>query len=71
MGKVSETMFSEKQIQFMLSIGLNLDFYQLKEEDYIKIEDAISESLQISGFDAQYNTTEIGKMCESILDKLS
>ena len=64
-------MFSEKQIQFMLSIGLNLDFHQLKEDDYIKIEDAVSEKLQISGFDEQYNTTETGKMCESILDKLS
>lgn len=64
-------MFSEKQIQFMLSIGLNLDFHQLKEDDYIKIEDAVSEKLQISGFDEQYNTTENGKMCESILDKLS
>lgn len=64
-------MFSEKQIAFMQSIGLNLDFDHLKDEDYIKIEDTVAEKLQVSGFDKQYEATETGKMCESILDQLS
>lgn len=64
-------MFDKKQIAFMQSIGLNLDFDHLKEDDYNKIEDAVSEKLQISGFDKEYKLTEAGKMCESILDQLS
>lgn len=64
-------MFDKKQIAFMQSIGLNLDFDHLKEDDYNKIEDAVAEKLQISGFDKEYNVTETGKMCESILDQLS
>ncbi len=64
-------MFDEKQIAFMQAIGLNLDFDHLKEDDYIKIEDTVAEKLQISGFDKEYNATETGKMCESILDQLS
>lgn len=64
-------MFDKKQIAFMQSIGLNLDFDHLKEDDYNKIEDAVSEKLQISGFDKEYKVTETGKMCEAILDQLS
>lgn len=61
-------MFDEKQIEFMDSMGL--DFTDLSDENLEKIEDVISEKLQKSGFDENYNVTDIGKMCESILDIL-
>ncbi len=64
-------MFDEKQIEFMESIGLEFDFNELPSEDLEAIEDVISEKLQKSGFDEGYTITDIGKMCESILDTIS
>lgn len=64
-------MFNEKQRKFIRSLGLKLDFDKLTDDDLIKIEDAVAEKLQQSGFDAKYDTTSVGKMCESILDELA
>ena len=63
--------FSQKQIEFMCKIGLPLSTSgSLSDHDYILIEDKVSEHLQKHGFDKNYNTTEDGKICESILDLL-
>lgn len=64
-------MFDDKQISFMQSLGLGFDFDNLSDDNLVQIEDFVAEKLQISGFDTHYNLTDIGKMCESILDKLS
>ena len=64
-------MFNEKQRQFIQSLGLKLDFDNLTDDDLVKIEDAVAEKLQQSGFNAAYDTTSVGKMCESILDELA
>lgn len=64
-------MFSKKQVEFMKSIGIDIDYENISDNDMEKIEDVISQTLQESGFDKDYNITEIGKMCESILDNLS
>lgn len=64
-------MFNQEQINFIKSIGLEFDFNNLSDDDIIQIEDGVATELQISGFDENYNITNIGKMCESILDDLS
>lgn len=64
-------MFNEKQRKFIQSLGLKLDFDNLTDDDLVKIEDAVAEKLQQSGFNAAYAATSVGKMCESILDELA
>lgn len=65
-------LFSNAQIDFMNDNGIDIDFEkELSDDDYIEIEEKIADKLQIHGFDKDYNVTEIGKMCESILDKLN
>lgn len=64
-------MFNEKQRKFIQSLGLKLDFDNLTDDDLVKIEDAVAEKLQQSAFNAAYDTTSVGKMCESILDELA
>ena len=64
-------MFSSKQIDFMKSLGLDFDFKNLSDEEYIEIGERVADELEYRGFDEEYEPTEIGKMCESILDKLS
>ena len=63
-------MFSEEQIFFMKSLGLELDFENLSDDDWSSIEDVVADKLEVSGFDENYNITPIGTMCESILDLL-
>ena len=65
-------MFNDEQIKYMKSINIKIDFdKKLLDEDLINIEEKVSERLQIVGFDKDYNITEEGQMCESILDEIS
>ncbi|WP_461218457.1 hypothetical protein [Lapidilactobacillus salsurivasis] len=62
-------MFSKDQIEFMRNHGVKVDFEKtLTDDEYFQIDDVISTLLQTKGFDAEYEPTPIGKMCESILD---
>lgn len=63
--------FSEQQIAFMKEIGIDVDFDKLTDEDMVIIEDKVANELETKGFDEDYEPTEIGKMCESILDILN
>lgn len=63
-------MFDKSEIDFMESLGINADFKNLSDDMLAEIEDIVSEKLQKSGFDEDYKVTDIGKICESILDKL-
>ena len=65
-------MFTEQEIEFMKSLGLECDFNNLSEEDdyWIDIEDTVADRLQYDGFDKGYKPTSIGLMCEAILDKI-
>ena len=65
-------MFTEQEIEFMKSLGLECDFNNLSEEDdyWIDIEDTVVDRLQYDGFDKDYKPTSIGLMCEAILDKI-
>lgn len=64
-------MFDEKQIEYMKSIGLNMDFDNLTDDDLVKIEDVVSDRLRVVGFDENDKITTEGKLCESILDELA
>ncbi len=61
---------TDEEIGFLTSLGLKLNFENLSDEDFIIIEEIVGDELQIFGFDEDYNITLIGKLCESILDKL-
>lgn len=63
-------MFNDKQMEFLKSIGIDIDFEHPSDDDLVMVEDTVAEKLQVSGFDDDYEITEIGKMCESILDLL-
>jgi hypothetical protein len=64
-------MFDSNEIEFMKKIGINIDFDKdLSEENSDKIEELVSDYLQIYGFDENYDITNNGILCESILDKL-
>jgi hypothetical protein len=55
----------------MKEIGVSVDFSkELTDSDYETIEEEVSEYLQAHGFDDEYETTDEGIMCESILDIL-
>ena len=63
-------MFTEEEIQFMHDLGLHYDFAELSDDEWIHIEETVGDRLQYDGFDADYNPTQIGLICESILGKL-
>lgn len=63
--------FNKKQIEFMRSLGLKLDFENLADNDLIQLEEAVGGKLQKSGFDRNDKVTAVGLMCESILDQLA
>nr|DAY66545.1 MAG TPA: hypothetical protein [Caudoviricetes sp.] len=62
--------FNEKQIEFMRNIGIVVDFEKLSDADLVLIEEKVADRLETSGFDEDYNVTDEGKMCESILDMI-
>lgn len=63
--------FTDKQIEFMKEIGVSVDFSrELTDSDYETIESEVSEYLQAHGFDDNYEPTDEGIICESILDIL-
>lgn len=62
--------FNEEQINFMKSLGLEFNFNNLSVDNLVKIEEVAANELQRSGFDENYNITDVGQMCESIFDAL-
>ena len=62
--------FNEKQIEFMRNIGIVVDFEKLSDADLVLIEEKVADRLETSGFDEDYNVTDEGKRCESILDMI-
>ena len=64
-------MFSEEQMNYIMALGLQLDFDNLSDDDYFAIENIVADRLQMAGFDLEYCVTEEGVKCEEILDTLS
>lgn len=63
-------MFTDEQKKFMRSMGLNFNFDDLSDDEWIRIEDEVGDKLVMEGLDKDYDVNEIGKMCYSILDKI-
>lgn len=63
-------MLTDKQIDFLKSLGLDLDYANLTEDsdEWADIEERVGDELEYRGLDDNYFPNEIGKMCESILD---
>ena len=64
-------MFLSEQIKFMKSLGLNMDFSKLSDDDYCKIEDTVGDTYTEEVQNHPNEVTDKILMCESILDKLS
>lgn len=62
--------YNNNQIEFMKKIGISIDFNNISDEDYVEIEEKVSDYLQKKGFNEDYSPNKEGKMCESILDML-
>lgn len=63
--------FNEEEIELMNECDLNFDFNNLTDDELIRIEEVIGDRLDLSELDRDYNPTEKGLICYSILDKLS
>lgn len=63
-------MLTDKQIEFLKSLGLDLDYANLTEDsdEWADIEERVGDELEYRGLNSDYYPNEIGKMCESILD---
>ncbi|HHZ05808.1 MAG TPA: hypothetical protein GX401_03300 [Clostridiales bacterium] len=68
---MNDRVFTAEQIEFIKSLSLKPDFENLTDDDLVQIEEVIGEKLQKSGFDRNYEVTAVGRMCESILDRLT
>lgn len=64
-------MFNQEQINFIKSLGMEFDFNNLSGDDIFRIEDSVATELQFAGFDENHSITNVGEMCESILDSLA
>lgn len=60
--------FTDEQIAFIKEIGIDVDFDNLSDADLDAIEEAVTDEYQIRGLGKDYEPTETGLMCESILD---
>lgn len=63
-------MFSDEQINYMRGLGLNFDFSNLTDDEWIAIEDTVGDRLTYAGLKEDYSFNDEGKMCMSILNML-
>lgn len=63
-------MFTQEEIAFMNSLGLDFSFDNLSDDEWVELEDVVATKLETEGLDKNYNPNKIGLMCESILNKL-
>lgn len=63
-------MFTPEEIAFMRGLGLDYNFDDLSDDEWIGIEETIGDTFLLSGLDINYNPNAIGLMCEEILAKI-
>jgi hypothetical protein len=63
-------MFTKKELSLMRRLGLNFDFDNLSDDEWVELEDTVGDYLCLSCFDKDYNIKPEGVICEAILDKL-
>ena len=62
--------FTEKQKELIKSIGLNVNFDNLSDDDICDIMLAVGDELTLHCLDENYEPNERGKICEEILWKI-
>lgn len=63
--------FTNKELAFMESLGLDYDFNNLTDDEWVELEDTVATKLETEGLNELYEPNEIGLICEEILSKLS
>ena len=64
-------MFTEREKTYMRQIGLSdLNFDDLSDDDWARLEDLVGDRLEIAGMDKEYKPTKEGFICEEILSKI-
>jgi hypothetical protein len=64
-------MFSEKEIKFMQSININVNFDTPTDDDMIQIETVVGDYLTLNCLDENYIPNSEGNTCYSILEKVA
>ncbi len=63
-------IFTEKEIELMKSIGLNCNFDNPSDDDWLDIEEQVGDALVLKYLDEKYEPTPEGWICEGIIDKI-
>lgn len=63
-------IFTSEEILFMKDIGLEINFSEPSDDDWVRVEEVIGDKLVLSGFDENYEPNDVGIMCENIIDKI-
>lgn len=63
-------VFTEEEIALMRRIGLNFDFDNLSDDEWIELEDTVGDYLTLQCLDEDYEPNAEGLICEDILGKL-
>lgn len=64
-------MFTDKEISYMLSLGLDVDFNDCSEHTLNEIMDVLGDRLVLYGFDENYSYTPEGVICDPIITKIT
>jgi hypothetical protein len=64
-------MFDDEELELMKEFGLDMDFNNLSDDDYVEIEDVVGTKMVTKCLDHDYNPNAKGLICERILDKLA
>lgn len=62
--------FTTEEVSFMKNLGINYDFNNLTDDEWVKLEDIVATKLETEGLNESYEPNEIGLICEEILSKL-
>jgi hypothetical protein len=69
-GKDATQIYSEKQIKYLQSLGLNFDYSNMTDENWCNLEETVGDKLTLECLDAtdDYKPNEEGELCYSILN---
>jgi hypothetical protein len=69
-GKDATKIYSKEQIDYIKSIGFEVDFTDMSDDDWCNLEETVGDKLVLECLDENYCPNEEGIMCKSILDLL-
>ena len=62
--------FTNEEVSFMNNLGINYDFNNLTDDEWVELEDIVATKLETEGLNELYEPNRIGLICEEILSKL-